>query len=92
MQTDFSAHSSKNTKKINVLYFAALADSAGVDEEILHIGDDNLTDVFTKLSQKYHFSLSIDNIAVAVNHEFSDWNAVIEDDDTVAFIPPVAGG
>ncbi len=87
MQTDDLNH-----KKINVLYFASLADEAGRDEEVLSIGDDDLTAIFHQLSQKYHFSLSIDDIAVAVNHEFSDWNAVIADGDTVAFIPPVAGG
>jgi len=33
-----------------------------------------------------------DKVAIAINHEFGDWNDAISSGDMVAFIPPVAGG
>ncbi|ELA09359.1 putative molybdopterin synthase subunit MoaD [Moraxella macacae 0408225] len=79
-------------KKINVLYFASLADHAGIDEEQLMVNDETAGQIFDKLSQKYNFSLSKDKIAVAINHEFSNWQTPINHGDILAFIPPVAGG
>lgn len=86
-----SSNNPKNTKKINILYFASLADNAGIDEEIITVTDETLPQVFNNLAQKHGFILTQDKIAVAINHEFSDWNAPVNDGDIVAFIPPVAG-
>ncbi|MDG1462804.1 MAG: MoaD/ThiS family protein, partial [Gammaproteobacteria bacterium] len=40
---------------------------------------------------KHGFS-SAENFKVAVNDEFSSWDASLSDGDHVVFIPPVAGG
>jgi len=44
------------------------------------------------LSRRYPFSLAREQLKVAVNAEFADWSATLADDDSIVFIPPVAGG
>jgi len=47
--------------------------------------------LFAELKQKYTFP-EIATVKVAINDEFGDWQAVLQDGDSVVFIPPVAGG
>ena len=79
-------------KQIEVLYFASLAEQAGKDEERLNFDGDSLTELYQFLTDKYQFKLPQQKIAVAINHEITNWNAPLQDGDVVAFIPPVAGG
>ncbi len=79
-------------KQIDVLYFASLAEQAGKDEERLSFDGDSLTELYQFLTDKYQFKLPQQKIAVAINHEITNWNAPLQDGDVVAFIPPVAGG
>lgn len=79
-------------KQIDVLYFASLAEQAGKDEERLNFDGDSLTELYQFLTDKYQFKLPQQKIAVAINHEITNWNAPLQDGDVVAFIPPVAGG
>ncbi len=72
-------------KQIDVLYFASLAEQAGKDEERLSFDGDSLVAL-------YNFRLAQHKIAVAINHEITDWDTPIQQGDIVAFIPPVAGG
>lgn len=78
---------------ITVLYFASLAELAKKDEEILLIKNDmTLTHLYADLAEKYGFDLAKNQLGVAVNHAFCDWEKPLQADDIVAFIPPVAGG
>lgn len=85
-----------NEIKITVLYFASLAQMAKIDEEIMTIQTTkqtaDLSQLYQSLKDKYQFTLTQDKLAVAINHEFVDWNTQIHNGDVVAFIPPVAGG
>ena len=74
-------------KQIDVLYFASLAEQAGKDEERL-----SLVALYQQLTERYNFRLAQHKIAVAINHEITDWDTPIQQGDIVAFIPPVAGG
>ena len=80
------------TKHLEILYFARLAESAGKDEDRITFDGDSLTELYQFLTDKYQFKLPQQKIAVAINHEITNWNAPIQDGDVVAFIPPVAGG
>ncbi|WP_410473124.1 molybdopterin converting factor subunit 1 [Faucicola mancuniensis] len=80
------------TKNLEILYFASLAEQAGKDEEKFSFDGDNLPELYQTLSEQYGFSLAQAKLAVAINHEITDWNAPIHDGDIIAFIPPVAGG
>lgn len=81
-----------NNVNISVLYFASLADKAGIDEEMMAVASDDLIQIYHMLSDKYHFDLSKDKLSVAVNHHFVDWQTKVREGDIIAFIPPVAGG
>jgi len=49
-------------------------------------------DLYEELSKKYKFSLEADRIRAAVNDEFVSMQYVLQNKDTVVFLPPVAGG
>lgn len=79
-------------KQIDVLYFASLAEQAGKYEERLSFDGDSLVALYQQLTERYNFRLAQHKIAVAINHEITDWDTPIQQGDIVAFIPPVAGG
>jgi molybdopterin synthase sulfur carrier subunit len=51
-----------------------------------------LVALYQQLTERYNFRLAQHKIAVAINHEITDWDTPIQQGDIVAFIPPVAGG
>lgn len=77
---------------ITVLYFASLAEATGIDEEVIQTTSDKLEDIYKYLKIKYDFMLDQSQLAVAINHQISDWQSPVASGDVIAFIPPVAGG
>ena len=75
-----------------IRYFAILRDQAGKDEESYQTSAKTPGELFTELADKYSFSLGIDQMKVAVNDTFENWDKVLNEDDLIVFIPPVAGG
>ncbi len=78
-------------RKLRIEYFAILRDRAGVDAEELDTEAGTPAELFAELSERYPFP-EPGQLKVAVNDEFSDWQASLADGDSVVFIPPVAGG
>ena len=78
-------------KNITIEYFAILREHAGQDRETLATEAGTAGALFEELKQRYQFP-ELNSIKVAVNDEFADWEAVLNDGDSVVFIPPVAGG
>ncbi len=79
--------------RITVLYFASLADKAQQGQQQLDLADNiSLSELYTQLKQQYGFELDIAKVRVAINDEFASWDDAINEGDTIAFIPPVAGG
>lgn len=79
-------------KSISIQYFAMLREQAGVENELLSTPCRTYQELYVQLQEKHHFSLSGDMIQVAVNDEFEELSAEIEEGARVVFIPPVAGG
>ena len=80
-------------KTINVLYFASLAEQAGCDSETLDIEpNSSLAEVYSTLKAKHNFEQSQSQLRIAINDRFCDWQSEINAGDSIAFIPPVAGG
>lgn len=81
-----------SNKTVHILYFASLAEQAGIDAQSIDTDIDNLSQLYQFLKDKHQFSLNESQLAVAINHHIKDWQSDFNDGDTIAFIPPVAGG
>ena len=80
-------------KPITILYFASLAEQAGCDSETLSIdANTTLTELYATLKAKHNFEQSPSQLRIAINDNFCDWQREIQAGDSIAFIPPVAGG
>ena len=78
---------------ITVLYFASLADKSHKGSEPLTlVTGTSLTELYNSLQDRYQFRQQPTELRVAINDEFASWDEAIKDGDTIAFIPPVAGG
>ncbi len=77
---------------VNVQYYALLREQAGRREEVLTTSARNASELYQELCARYPFTLPVEVLRVAVNGDFRDWPAPLNDGDAVVFIPPVAGG
>jgi molybdenum cofactor guanylyltransferase len=78
--------------QLKIQYYALLREQAGRSEETLETAASTPAGLYEELVARYGFTLSRDQLKVAVNSEFSDWSRQLEVGDAVVFIPPVAGG
>lgn len=78
--------------QIKVLYFAQLGEEAAKVEELLDTTADTLAAVYAQLRERYGFSLAKNQLRVARNQAFADWQDGLAEGDEIAFIPPVSGG
>lgn len=78
--------------RLRVQYYALFREQAGRSEETLETTATTPAELYRELQSRYPFQLAPSQLKVAVNTDFRDWNARLAADDTVVFIPPVAGG
>ena len=81
--------------EITVLYFAAVRDLAGVDEERVALpADVGTIDALCTHLQRVRPALEgrLGHVRFARNEEFARGSDTLSDGDVVALIPPVAGG
>ena len=78
--------------QLKIQYYALMREQAGRSEETLETSATTPADLYTELAARYGFTLSREQLKVAVNSEFSDWSRKLAANDAVVFIPPVAGG
>ena len=79
-------------KKVHVQYFALLREQAEKQSETILTEAENAQDLYQELSNRYGFSLKTTEIRVAINEEFQGLSMTLSTEDSVVFIPPVAGG
>lgn len=77
---------------VRVQYYAQLREDAGRSEETLSTEADTVAGLFDEVASRHGFSVPRDQLRVAVNDAFADWDTALQSDDLVVFIPPVAGG
>ena len=77
-------------KNITLLYFAALSEATGKDQENYATAAHTIAELYAELQQRYAFPAV--PLRAARNHVFCDWHEAIAEQDIIAFIPPVAGG
>jgi molybdopterin converting factor subunit 1 len=78
-------------KKLNIEYFAILRERAGLDRELVETDLVTPAELFAELTRRHGFP-EMATVKVAINDEFGDWHAELQDGDSIVFIPPVAGG
>ncbi|GAA0414037.1 molybdopterin synthase sulfur carrier subunit [Cocleimonas flava] len=80
---------------IKVLYFASLREEIGRGGDVVDISTDqsshslSVEQLWVNSTGQTHFP---DNLLVAVNQEYTNPQALLNDGDEVAFFPPVTGG
>lgn len=78
--------------QLKIQYFALMREQAGRSDETVETAASTPADLYTELKARYGFTLSREQLKVAVNSEFSSWSRKLAAGDAVVFIPPVAGG
>ena len=74
---------------VDVLFFAELQEAIGSDK--LSFEAEGMT--IKELKEKWLSSVErIDHAMIAVNEEYREEDFMLNNGDTVAFIPPVSGG
>jgi molybdopterin-guanine dinucleotide biosynthesis protein A len=79
-------------RRLRVQYFALLREQARCGDETVETTAATPRDLYVELTARHGFTLPTDMLKVAVNAEFADWSRPLAADDTIVFIPPVAGG
>lgn len=82
---------STELKTVDIVYFAILREHAGLPGERVSTAAATPGQLYREVSERHGFP-QLKPLKVAVNDEFTDWNATLHHGDTVVFIPPVAGG
>lgn len=78
--------------RVEVLYFAALRDAAGIASEHLETNAPDLSALYAAVQAKHALPFPQRQLRVAVDGGFAGWADVVRAGSTVAFIPPVSGG
>jgi len=78
--------------EIELQYFALLREQRGLSHERRTTAAADPRALYDELRSEFEFSLPPENIRVAVNGDFTGFDHLLKDGDTVVFLPPVAGG
>ncbi|MDA8898939.1 MoaD/ThiS family protein [Porticoccaceae bacterium] len=79
-------------KTVQLNYFSRFAELTQKTNEAWSTEAVTVQELWFELDAQYAFDLDISMVRPAVNHEFCDWQRVINDRDIISFIPPVSGG
>lgn len=80
------------SNRYTLQYFAVLREQARCREEQVVSSATTPDALYAEVRTRHGFHLEPAFLRVAVNDEFADWHATLQDGDRVVFIPPVAGG
>jgi sulfur-carrier protein len=74
-----------------ILFFAHLRDAVGEESIEIDVKGKIVAEVKQIVAETYHVQ-KLDTAMTAVNEEFAANDEIIQEGDTIAFIPPVSGG
>lgn len=82
----------KRSMKVTVKFFASVREIVGARSEIIEVADDiTIAGVWKNYVERFP-RLAKATLGYAVNHEYSNTDRVLMENDELAFIPPVSGG
>ena len=81
-----------SSKKIQLLYFASIRQKTILSEETIETHAQTILELWYNIKEKYQLTLDDKLIRFAVNEEYQNMNYQLKDNDSIVFIPPVAGG
>ena len=79
-------------KNISVLYFGILREQRGQPEESLQTTAKSISELFSELKAQHGLTHSLDQLRTARNEEFCPPATALANGDTIALMPPMAGG
>lgn len=74
-----------------VLFFAHLRDAVREDSIEMEANGKTVAEFKEQISKTYDIQ-KLETVMVAINEEFAPDSEIIQEGDTIAFIPPVSGG
>ena len=77
--------------KIKILYFAHISDITGKNSEIIDVDSNNMEIIKGVIFNKYPEIKNERNLLIAVNDDYYSTQKINEN-DVIAFFPPVSGG
>ena len=80
------------TRNVHIEYFAMLREDRGCSTETVATAAATAGQLYDELQARHHLRLPRAQVRPIVNGEVTDWSRQLEDGQTVAFLPPVAGG
>ncbi|PCI37361.1 MAG: molybdopterin converting factor subunit 1 [Elusimicrobia bacterium] len=78
--------------KVTVLFFASAREAIGMSETTITISSGASIEVLIASSEFEPLTALLSSMRFALNEEFSRRDAVLNDGDVVAVLPPVSGG
>ena len=79
-------------KEITVEYFAKLSQEAETESEEYRTSAATLAGLWEEVRLRHQFSLELPHVKPALDNEFADWSIPLATGQTIAFMPPFAGG
>lgn len=79
-------------KNITILFFGKLKESWSESQFNWQTSAEDIGMLYAEILKHAKDIPYKASIKAAVNDEFVDWNHVIKDGDTIAFLPPASGG
>ena len=79
-------------KKLDIQYYAIFREQRGQSEEKIETNTETAEALYKELAEQHNFSMPLESLKVVINEEFCEWDSILNDGDTIVFIPPVAGG
>jgi molybdopterin synthase sulfur carrier subunit len=78
--------------RVTVFYYASLREKAGVSSETVTTSMLTVGSLYDELKTRYGFNLDVELLRFAQNDTLVSHDAVLSDNASVVFIPPVSGG
>ena len=79
-------------KKVTISYFALVGARRGTQTEPYETAAETARQLLHEIQANGHFPLTTNIVKAAINDEFVEWDAPIQDGDQITLLPPFSGG